>query len=59
MQSKGKKEGWEVVERKTSCVQFTDLVYDKDARVIKGHRISAKIMVLYICIPDSERLVAK
>jgi len=59
MQSKGKKEGWKVVERKTSCIQFIELVNDKGVRVIKGHRILAKRMVLYICIPDSERLVAK
>ena len=59
MQSKGKKEGWEVVETKTSCIQFIELVNDKGARVIKGHKILTKRMVQYKCINDSERLVAK
>jgi len=59
MQSKGKKEGWEVVERKKSCVQFIGLVNDEGARVIKGHRILTKRMVQYKCINDSERLAAK
>jgi hypothetical protein len=62
MQSKGKKrggKGWEAVERKTSCIQFIELVNNKGARVIKGHRILAKRMVQYKCINDSERLAAK
>jgi hypothetical protein len=39
MKSQGKEEGWEVVGRKTSCIQFIELVNDKDVRVIKEHRI--------------------
>ena len=59
MKSQGKEEGWEVVGRKTSCIQFIELVNDKDVRVIKEHRILKNWIVQYKCINDGERLVQK
>jgi hypothetical protein len=49
MQSKDKKEGWEVVERKKICIQFNELVNDKCAQAIKRHIILTKKMVQYNC----------